>query len=587
MKQFFKFLFASCLGTLLAIGALIFIFMIIGSSFSSKDTQVKSKSVLMLQFNDLMPEKTDNVQKTQFDFEPQSAIGVHHIKDLIKKAQNDNNIVGIVYKPGLQTQGGMVKHAIIKEALQNFKDSTDKFIYTYADFLSNATYLMSTPSDSIFVNPNGMLEIKGYAAMIPFFKDMLDRIGVKMNVFYAGNFKSATEPFRRNDMSPSNRVQTREFLTDNYNLFLKEVSESRNISLADLKAFINDFNFENIDAAIDLGLIDKKAYWYEVEDMIRNQLEISEGKEINYIDLAEYESKTFIKKKTSKNRIAVIYAEGDILYDANQRGVVSEVKYHEIFDKIRKDKKVKAVVLRVNSPGGSAFSSDVIWREMEELKSKGIPVIASFGDYAASGGYYIAAGADVIVSHPKTLTGSIGVFSMLPNVTKLFEDKMGIHFDTIKTSPHAISLTPFYDFNEEEKETLQNWTDNLYQKFLSRVAQGRNMTIEEVHEVAQGRVWTGQRAVDKGLVDELGGLDKAIDIAIEKAELGDDYKIVNYPIIKKDVWEQLIADLAQSSDAEAQVRMPTIESQIMDRVKELKPYLNYKEPMARLPLSIH
>jgi protease-4 len=420
--------------------------------------------------------------------------------------------------------------------------------------------------------------------MIPFFKDMLDRIGIKMNVFYAGNFKSATEPFRRNDMSPANKKQTREYLNENFNLYLEEVSEARGISKADIRSFVDDFNFENIDKAIELNIIDKKAYWYEVEDGIRAKLNIEKGKKVNYVDLSDYDSKTVIKKRKSKNRVAIIYAEGDILYDSDNRGVVSEVKYHEIFDKIRNDSKVKAVVLRVNSPGGSAFSSDVIWREMEELQSKGIPVIASFGDYAASGGYYIAAGADAIVSHPKTLTGSIGVFSILPNVTELFEEKMGIHFDTIKTSPHAISLTPFYNVSEKEASTLQGWTDRLYQKFLSRVADGRGMSVEEVHEVAQGRVWTGASAMKNGLVDELGGLDRAIEIAVEKAELGDDYKLISFPIIKRDVFEQLLMDLQKTSTAK--LRAPSLETQVMDKINGLKPYMRYKEPLARLPFSV-
>jgi len=584
MKQFFKFLFASCLGTIFAIGAIFFLFFVIGSTFSSTDTTVKSNSVLLLEFDSNIPEKTDNVQKAEFDFEPKTAIGVHRIKDLINKAKSDPNIEGIIYKPSLVSSGGMVKNSIIRESLQSFKDSTDKFLYTYADFLTNSTYLLASSSDSIFLNPNGMLEIKGYSAMIPFFKDMLDRVGVKMNVIYAGNFKSATEPFRRNDMSPASKVQTREYLNDNFNLYLEEVSNARGITKSVLNSFINDYNFENIDKAIDLKIIDKKAYWYEIEDGIRNKLDLEKGEKINYVELSEYDSKSFIKKRSSKNRVAIIYAEGDILYDSDNRGVVSEVKYHEIFDKIRNDSKVKAVVLRVNSPGGSAFSSDVIWREMKELQSKGIPVIASFGDYAASGGYYIAAGADAIVSHPKTLTGSIGVFSMLPNVSELLEDKMGIHFDTIKTSPHAISFSPFYDFSEEETKTLQGWTDRLYQKFLSRVAEGRGMSIDEVHQVAQGRVWTGVRAVENGLVDELGGLDRAIELAVEKAGLEDDYKLISFPIIKKDVFEQLLMDLQKNSDVK--LRAPSIETQLMQKINELKPYVRYKEPIARLPFSV-
>lgn len=584
MKQFFKFLFASCLGTLLAIGAIFMIFMVIGMAMSSGEKKVNKNSVLLVEFDGTIPEKTNNVEQDQFTFEPQEAIGIHRIQKLIEKAQTDDNISGIVYKPSFSVSGGGVKHSMLAEALKTFRDSTDKFVYTYADFFSNNTYLVASGSDSIYINPNGMLDIKGYSAMIPFFKDMLDKVGVKMNVFYAGNFKSATEPFRRMNMSPENRQQTREYLNDNFDLFLKEVCDSRNMNKEDFLSFINTLEFDNIESAIAKGLIDSEAYWYQVEDVIRERMDISEGKAINYIDLQEYSSKTYFKKGSSKNRIAVVYAEGEITYDSDQRGVVSETKYHKIFDKIRKDSKVKAVVLRVNSPGGSAFSSDVIWREMKELQSKGIPVIASFGDYAASGGYYIAAGADAIVSHPKTLTGSIGVFSMLPDFTKLMNDKLGVQFDTIKTHPHAVGITPFYKFDENQETALQTWTDNLYQKFLKRVADGRGKTVDEIHEVAQGRVWTGLRALENGLVDQLGDLDDAIKLASDKAELENDYKVISYPTIKREPWEQLLYDLSKSNTAK--LRTPQIEDMVADKVKEMKPLLRYKEPLARLPFVV-
>lgn len=584
MRQFFKFLFASCLGTLLAFAAIFFILFAIGSSFSSKDTSIGRDGILMIELDRVVPEKTDNVEQDPFDFEAKRAVGVHHICELIDKARTDKDIKGIVYKTSFSTSGGMVKHSKIRAALESFKDSSDKFVYTYGDIFNNNSYLIASASDSIFINPNGMLEINGYGAMLPFFKEMLDNIGVKMNVFYAGDYKSATEPFRRTDMSPQNREQTREYLNDNFELYIDEVCASRKISEEQLLSLINELEFDNIETAISLGLIDSKMYWYEFEDMLREKLGKAKAKELNYVDISEYASKKYISKGTSDNRVAVIYAEGDVVYDSDQRGVISEVKYHKIFDKIRKDKKIKAVVLRVNSPGGSAFSSDVIWREMEALKAQGLPVIASFGDYAASGGYYIAAGADTIVSHPKTLTGSIGVFSMLPEVSELFNDKLGIQFDTVKTSPHALAITPFYSLQEEEKESLQNWTDQLYRKFLGIVAEGRGMSVEAVHEVAQGRVWTGQRALEKGLVDVLGDLDDAIAIAADKAGLGEDFKVVDYPVIKKEPWEQIIEDLSKME--EVKLRQPSVEEQVLDKFNHVKAMAKYREPMARLPYII-
>lgn len=568
----------------MAFAAIFFILFAIGSSFSSKDTSIGRDGILMIELDRVVPEKTDNVEQDPFDFEAKRAVGVHHICELIDKARTDKDIKGIVYKTSFSTSGGMVKHSKIRAALESFKDSSDKFVYTYGDIFNNNSYLIASASDSIFINPNGMLEINGYGAMLPFFKEMLDNIGVKMNVFYAGDYKSATEPFRRTDMSPQNREQTREYLNDNFELYIDEVCASRKISEEQLLSLINELEFDNIETAISLGLIDSKMYWYEFEDMLREKLGKAKAKELNYVDISEYASKKYISKGTSDNRVAVIYAEGDVVYDSDQRGVISEVKYHKIFDKIRKDKKIKAVVLRVNSPGGSAFSSDVIWREMEALKAQGLPVIASFGDYAASGGYYIAAGADTIVSHPKTLTGSIGVFSMLPEVSELFNDKLGIQFDTVKTSPHALAITPFYSLQEEEKESLQNWTDQLYRKFLGIVAEGRGMSVEAVHEVAQGRVWTGQRALEKGLVDVLGDLDDAIAIAADKAGLGEDFKVVDYPVIKKEPWEQIIEDLSKME--EVKLRQPSVEEQVLDKFNHVKAMAKYREPMARLPYII-
>ena len=581
MKQFFKFLFASCLGTFLALGLLFFVLIAIGSVFSKKDTKVATKSVLLLELDNTIPEKTGNVDHGNFNFEAEKSIGVHRIKDLIKKAEGDKNVRGIVYKAPMASGAGLVTNAILRDAIQEFRDSTDKFVYAYGDFYSNSSYLLASAADTIFSNPNGTVDINGYSAMIPFMKEGLDKLGVKMNVFYAGNFKSATEPFRRNDMSPANKLQTREYLTDYYNEFLEDVSQSRGTSPAKLKEVINELDFDNIDKCIENGIIDGKAYWYEFEDMIRAKLAINEGKEINYVSLSEYDSKKYIKKPSSDNEIAVIYAEGEIQYNNENKGVVSEIKYHEIFDKLRRSKKTKAVVLRVNSPGGSAFSSDAIWKEMKELQAKGIPVVASFGNYAASGGYYIAASADKIVADPYTLTGSIGVFSMMPNMTELMNDKLGVRFDTVQTSPHSVGMTPFFDIDEQEATMMQKFTDDMYQKFLSRVADGRDMTIDEVHEVAQGRVWTGRKAVEIGLVDELGGIEEALKIAAELAELGSDYKVKEYPFIKKEVWEELISEMMKGQTAQISLTGP--EQEMWDKYQDIRSIMQYREPMARLP----
>lgn len=585
MKQFFKFLFASCLGTFLALGLIFFVLFSMGSVLSSQETKVPKDSVLLLEFNSPVPERTGNIEQSPYSFESQSSLGLEHIKRLINHAQTDPNIKGIVYKAGLSTPLGMVTVNEIQDALETFRDSTDKFIYSYGDFYTNKSYMLASASDSIFLNPSGLLEIQGYSAMVPFYKGLMDKLGVEMNIFYAGNYKSATEPYRRKDMSPANKEQIREFLNDNFDLFVQEVVKARGIPQENILELVNTLDFDNLEEALDLGIVDEAVYKYQFDDRIRELSDIKKGKSIKYISLDEYASKTTLRKPRSKNRIAVVYAEGEVMYQTKAKGVISETKFKDIFDKIRRDEKIKAVVLRVNSPGGSAFSSNEIWKEVEELKALGLPVVASFGNYAASGGYYIAAGADKIVSHPQTLTGSIGVYTMFPNFTDLMEDKLGIHYDTVKTNPNAVPLSPFYDLSSQEKDVMSEFTNKLYDKFLGIVADGRDKTKEEIHEVAQGRVWTGQRAVNLGLVDTLGGLQIAIDMAADLAEISGDYKLNEYPKIKKDVWEELLTELMKQQDAK--LGLSDLELSVLEEYEDLKSMLKYREPLARLPYKIN
>ena len=597
MSQFFKFIFASCLGTILAMFCLIAIFTLIAGVagaglIGSQNNGIANESILLLEFNTPIPELSNNVARSGgISFESTPATGLHELVRLIRHAQNDPKIEGIVYKAGPTNVLGTVTASTIREELKAFRDSTDKFVYAYGDFYDNTSYLIASSADSIFANPNGMIDVNGYAAMLPFFKGTLEKLDVDMDIYYAGQFKSATEPFRRKDMSEQNRFQTREYLEDNFQLYLDEVSASRNIPKANLQAIINELNFDNSVSALDKNLIDGRKQWYQLEDMLRNKLGVKGGRALDYVDYSEYAKATSLKRGSSKNRIAVVYAEGSVVYANDDRGNINEVTYHEIFDKIRKDDKVKAVVLRVNSGGGSAFTSDVILREMQVLQSAGIPVIASFGDYAASGGYYIAASADKIVSHPKTLTGSIGVFAMMPNLSEMMEKKLGITFDTVKTSPYAVVASPFYKKSPEEDQALQKFTDNMYDTFLTIVSDGRGIPKEAVHEVAQGRVWTGQRAIEKGLVDVLGGLETAIELAAESAEI-EDYKIVEYPKITKEFWEQILEDMstgtAQATIASKlnPVKLSAEEKKMYAKFEEFREVMSYREPMARIPFII-
>ncbi len=584
MIQFIKFVFASCLGTLIA-GFVAFLFLlVIGFAVGSGESVVEGNSILLLDFSKPIPELSGNMAVTGFNFESAQSTGLHDIVRLLDHAANDSNIEGILFKTS-SFSSGMVTASTIREALKKFRDESDKFVYAYGDFYDNTSYLIASAADSIFVNPMGVLDINGYATLIPFFKGAMDKLGVKMNVFYAGQFKSATEPYRRKNMSDQNRTQTREYLSDNFQLYLDEVSESRGIPKANIQQLINDLNLDNSRQAIELGIVDGLKHWYEVEDMLRSQLGIKKGRSINYITHDDYAGSVTLYKGSGSNKIAVIYAEGEVAYANENRGNINDRTYHDIFDKIRKDKRVKAIVLRVNSPGGSAFTSEAILREMKLLQQDSIPIIASFGDYAASGGYYIAASADKIVSHPKTLTGSIGVFSMFPNFKEAMEDKLGITVDTVMTSPHAIIAHPYLDMNSSQEAALQRFTDNMYATFLDRVAQGRNKTIAEVDSVGQGRVWTGQRAVQKGLVDELGGLDRAIEIAAEMADVSE-YKIVEYPRIEKEFWEEILSEFNKGNQASIMNKLTPQEQKVLKTIQEYRNIMSYNEPLARLPFEL-
>lgn len=550
MKEFFRGLLGSCLGVLLAMVLVVLIFVGIGAVAASGKGGVKSaeNAIIKLDLSMPIPEKTDNVQ-TDFGSTATSHLGLRHIMRLIDNAANDINVKGIVINAN-SLQMGQATLLQLRGALNKFKES-GKFVYAYADSYSQSSYFLSSVADSVFLNPNGDVGLQGYGTVIPFFKRMLDKVGVDFNVFYAGDFKSATEPFRREDMSPENRLQTKEFLTGMIKIMKSEVGKSRKINETTLDAIMTDLKGRNGKLALENKLVDALVYWDQFEDVVKKKAKLEDKDKINYLSIEDYNVMAELTEKGSyKNKIAVVYAEGDVLYNTPQKGTIDNKRYLKILDKIKRDDKIKAVVLRVNSGGGSALTSDIIWREIENIKAKGIPVIASFGDYAASGGYYIAAGADTIVASPNTLTGSIGVFSMLPNVKKLMNDKLGILFDSVRTHDLTLNLSSVYPLSEKEKLYITESTNDIYKQFLDRVAKGRNMPVDSVHKYAQGRVWTGSKAKEIGLVDEIGFLSDAITIAAKKAKLESNYKIVEYPQIQKTFFEQMMEGIVKQQSGE-------------------------------------
>ena len=546
MNQFFKFFTASCLGVFAAIAIIFLIFAGFLGSMAGNKPVVPKNTVLELDFSSFVPEKTGNVESDAMSFEQVEKLGLNSIVALLDYAATDDKVKGILIK-GNAVNAGQATVSSIREALVKFKES-EKFV----------------------------------------FKNAMDKVGVKMNVFYAGNFKSATEPFRRSEMSENNKIQTSEFLTSMVDQYKDLVSASRNMSADELDRIMTEYQGRDANSSLACGLVDRIAYWDEVEARLRTDLDLKPDKKIKLKSIYEYNSAvTLPKGSSSKDKIAVVYAEGTISYGTNTKGSISEEKYLKILEKIKNDDKIKAMVLRVNSGGGSSVTSDIIWRAIENVKAAGKPVVASFGDYAASGGYYISAGADTIVSAPNCLTGSIGVFMMFPNVEELMNEKLGINFDEVKTHPMAVGLSMTKELTDAEKELLQKGTDDIYEQFLKRVADGRGMTRDEVHAIAQGRVWTGTKAQEIGLVDVIGGIDDAIKIASEMAGL-EAYKIKDYPTIKETFLDQVAKGIAESNNAQIRLGIDIDQSDIemIRQYKEAKNLILDRTPQARLPFIL-
>jgi len=588
MKDFFKFTFASCLGVLLATIVFgIFFALIVGAVINSSggseaDQEVKKNSILTLRLDQFMPEQTNNTENRTFNFENPDVLGLHDVLDMIEHAKEDDKIEGI-YIDGDQIMTGFSSSRLLRDAIIDFKES-GKPVVSHANNYGQMQYYLASTADHIFLSPTGMLDFRGFGAVSPFFKGTLDKLGVEMNVFYAGDYKSATEPFRRTDMSEENREQTRQYLDESYNLFLEDIAAHTDLSKATLLDAANSLDTWNPQKVADINMVDELGYRSDAIRKLKELIEIEEDDKMYLVDPSSYGMS--YKESTSgssKQRVAVVYAEGEIRDGEDTPGMITGDKYVALLRKLRYNDDVKAVVLRVNSPGGSVISSDAIWHEVERIQEAGKPVIVSMGDLAASGGYYIACGSDKIYSQPNTITGSIGVFMMMPNTREFLEDKIGMTFDTVATAKYSTRLNGIYEPNAAEGQALQMMVDNYYQVFLQRVAEGRGMSVEDVHKVAQGRIWTGNRAQTLGLVDEIGTLEDAIAEAASMAEL-DDYRIYEYPKVKNQ-WEQLMESFTNQDKV--------AKAAIDDKISSVVPYYDFLNsciesdaPQARLPIFI-
>ena len=554
MRQFFKYVLATIVG-LLAFSFLGFLILagIIGAAKSAGDRkETASNSVLELKLNEPL---TERGRDSKFSFGGNaSATGLVNLKEAIGRAKGDSEIKGILLNLEL-VQGGMASLEEVRDALLDFKKS-GKFVVAYHEICSEKSFYLSSVADEIYLHPQGTLEFNGLSSEVLFYKRLFDKAGIEPYIFRVGSFKSAVEPFFRESFSDSARYQTVSFLNSINGYMISQVAKTRGIAPARLKVISDSMLVHNAPDALRLQLVTKLGYFDEVQDYLRGKLGLAKDKKPSLISLGDYTDDKEVDEKegnTSGNRIAVIYAEGDIVTGKGSDDNIGSTKFAEAIRKARLDKKVKAVVLRINSPGGSSLASDIIYREVL-LTKKVKPIIASMSDVAASGGYYIAMACDTIVAHPNTITGSIGVFGVLPNIQPLLADKLGITVDRVNTGKFSDLPTITRALTDFEKRILQGEVDNIYADFTAKAAKGRRMPVERLRRLASGRVWSGLEAKQNGLVDVLGDYDDALKLAAARAGLKtDDYRVQQLPRRKSEL-ENILSMFGGGDDAEVKAK---------------------------------
>ena len=582
------------LGNVLAVIVGLFVFSIVSmliffgilglvASSSEKEVTLEKNSILHLDLNGrTLVERTsdeDLVFGSFLDpFGGENTAGLVNLKKAISEAKTNENVKGIYLNAGLfgAGQAGLLE---LREALIDFKTS-GKFIVAYDEAYSEGGYFLASVADEIYLNPLGGIDFNGFSSEGIFLKGFFEKVGIKPEVFRVGEFKSAVEPFILDKMSPENRLQTQYFLDDINNHAIELIAKSRGIAQDSLVRINHQMLVRKPKDAVTYKLATALKYEDEVQSILKEKLGLKEDDQISTINATDLGGMAKSQNTTSANRIAVILAEGDIV-DGNAEGAISSEKFAKEIRKARKDENIKAIVLRVNSPGGSILASEVIWREMSEAK-KVKPVIVSMGEVAASGGYYIAAPADTIVAQPNTITGSIGIFGILFNVQELVNDKLGVTTDVVSTGELSDFGNMARPLTEVERTIIQSSVEDGYETFISRVAEGRGMHPDSVRKVASGRVWTGTQAKARGLVDVLGGLDTAIGIAAAKIKAGEDYRVVYYP--EKKLWFE---ELMVSFSDKVQVRI--LETQLGEQYplyQKIQKLKNYQGVQVRMPQEI-
>ena len=547
MKSFFKYLFATILGLFIfSIIWVVIFFGIIGAAMSgSKEVKISDNSVFELKLEGILVERHKNDVISSFASEINSSVSEIALDDImasIDKATDNDNIKGIYLHIG-DFSASVASLQEIYKGLEKFK-KTGRFIVAYADSYGNGTYYLSSIADKVYMNPSGTLALTGINISTVFFKDLLSKIGVEMQIFKVGTFKSAVEPFTQTSMSEANRLQLTTFINSIWTEITKTIARNRDISDTEVNLYADSGLFlDDAQTAVHHKLIDSLVYSSDMKEIIEKLVD----KDYNTLTISDMK---FVarNKEYSKNRIAIVYAVGEIDGSNKNDGIDSEDISEDLLD-IADNDKIKAVVLRINSPGGSAYGSEQIWKAVSVVKSKK-PIVVSMGDYAASGGYYIACNTDRIFAQPTTLTGSIGIFGIFPNIGGL-TDKLGIKFDNVKTNKYSDFGATYRPMNTEERAILQRYINNGYELFTKRCAEGRNMNIDSLKAIAEGRIYSGTDAMQLGLVDEMGGLEEAIAFAAKKANISN-YTLKYYPSVKSLI--EQISDIFSTSVEERIVK---------------------------------
>ena len=551
MKNFIKTVLANVVALFIA-GILLpffllFVIIIIGSmSSADKDIKIKENSVLTIDFKSKVVEHENESESSIFEIKEDAELKYQDILNAIETAKNDDKIKGISIELD-DIDAGITQIDDIRKSLEDFKKS-NKFVYAYGNNVSQASYYLGSVADQYFLNPVGGIELKGLSTEVIFLKEFAEKYGININVIRHGNFKAAVEPFLRNEMSPENKEQMTALLNDTWGEISSKIIQSRKLDPTEFKTVVDSLYATIPDLSLKHKLADKLVQKSEYEEIIKNKLNVGKDEKLNKVSIRNY-AFSQVDTKTNDNKIAVLYASGTI-YNGNKYSDIHSERYIQYIKNLAQDDNIKAVVLRVNSPGGSANASDEILYELQQLKQKK-PLIISFGDYAASGGYYISMAGDRIFAQNNTITGSIGVFGVIPDAKNL-ANRNGIYSDVVSTNANSNMISPFSGLSSGTLAIAQRSVVNTYNRFVHFVSKNRNKTAEEVDAVGSGRVWSGKRAKEIGLVDEIGSLNDAVKYAANKANIAE-YEAVSYPE-KVDKFEQIMSNLRQGNIAESYVK---------------------------------